>query len=96
VIVWSDKAQWTIALELAVMQFMSYAICTISWRAVSQANIWASVFADAAYGSFQFFVIQKLVKHKDADTFIPWIGYTIGGVIGTVAGIYLSLWWLGK
>jgi hypothetical protein len=87
---------WKIAGLLAIMQFLSWSICTISWRAVSQANVKASIIADVVLGSLQFFAFRQIAKYADQGALIPWIGYTIGGASGTVVGIYLSLWWLGK
>jgi hypothetical protein len=84
------------ALLLGVMQFLTYGICTISWRAVAQANIMVSVLTDTSLGSLQFFVIKKIAKEHEDSGLIPWFGYTFGGVIGTVLGIYASVWWLGK
>jgi len=84
------------ALVLAVMQYLSWGICTISWRAVAQANITASVITDTSLATLQFFVFRKIAKTTDENFLIPWIGYTIGGVLGTITGIYLSILWLGK
>ncbi len=83
------------ALKLGAMQFASYLIITISWRAIAQANVPAAALSDAVFGSLQFFVLRRIAK-SDGTSLVPWIGYTLGGVVGTVAGIYLSLWWFGK
>lgn len=90
------KDQMKVALELAVMQFLNWGICTISWRAVAQANIMASVLTDSTLATLQFFVLKKIAQGKDDSSLIPWFGYTVGGVLGTIAGIYTSLWLLGK
>jgi uncharacterized membrane protein YoaK (UPF0700 family) len=90
------KKAWKDALTLGVMQFFSWGICTVSWRAVSQANIGVSILADTTLGSLQFFIIKKITKQTDDEGLIPWAGFTVGGVMGTVAGIYFSLWLLGK
>ncbi len=83
------------ALTLAGLQFLNWGLCTISWRSVSQANITASIITDTTLGTLQFFVIRKIAK-TDADSIPQFLGYTIGGVAGTVAGIYLTIWLLGK
>jgi len=83
-------------MYLGIMQFLTYGICTVSWRAVSQANILASVLADTSFASVQYFVIKRIAKDREDSALIPWFGYTFGGVIGTVVGIYMSLWWFGK
>jgi hypothetical protein len=80
----------------AGIQFLSFAICTMSWRAVAQANIFAAVITDAILSTLSFFLFRKIVDSAKSDALIPWLGYTIGGVLGTVFGIYFSLWVLGK
>lgn len=84
------------ALVLGVMQYLSWGISTISWRAVAQANIPASVVTDATLATVNFFVIKNLAKDRDESSFIPWLGYTIGGVLGTVTGILSSKFLLGQ
>ena len=83
------------AVILGILQFLNWAICTISWRAVAQANFLASVITDTTLASLQFFVLRKIAK-SEATTLVPWIGYTVGGVLGTVVGLQLSLILLGK
>jgi hypothetical protein len=90
------KKQWSDALYLGIMQFLNYGICTISWRAVAQANIMASILTDTSLASLNFFVIKKIAKEHEDSAMIPWLGYTIGGALGTVTGIYSSIWLLGK
>ncbi len=84
------------ALQLGVMQFFNWGICTISWRAVAQANYMASVITDTALASLTFFVVRKMVKYQDEVSFLQWVGYTVGGVCGTMVGIYSSVHLLGK
>jgi len=84
------------AVQLGIMQFLNWGICTISWRAVSQANYVASIITDSTLATLSFFVIRKMVKDQDEGSFVQWMGYTVGGVLGTLAGIRVSLFWLGK
>jgi hypothetical protein len=84
------------AIELGVMQFFSWGISTISWRAVAQANIMASVITDTSLATLNFFVIKKMMKNKDEETLLAWFGYTVGGVLGTIVGVYSSIYLLGK
>ncbi len=83
------------AVMLASIQFLSWSICTLSWRAVAQANVPVAILTDSTLGTLQFFVIRKIAK-GEATTLLQWLGYTVGGVMGTVTGIYTSLWWFGK
>lgn len=84
------------AVQLGLMQFLNWGICTISWRSVAQANYTVSILTDSTLATLQFFVIRKMMKDQDEGSFIQWLGYTIGGVLGTLAGIKMSLLWLGK
>jgi hypothetical protein len=88
------KAEVRNAAILGLLQFLNWSICTISWRAVAQANIPASIVTDTTLASLQFFVFKRIAQDH-GNTLIPWAGYTIGGVAGTITGIYLSLWILG-
>lgn len=90
------RKQWNDSLQLGIMQFLVYGICTVSWRAVAQANVFAAVLADTSFASINFFVVKKISQGKDEASLVPWIGYTIGGVLGTVTVFYFSLWVLGK
>jgi hypothetical protein len=83
------------AIQLGLMQFASWSICTLSWRAVAQAHVGAAVLTDAMLGTLQFFVLRRIAR-AEANALVPWLGYTAGGVAGTVAGIYASLWWFGQ
>src|SRR3954466_11215355 len=84
------------ALILGGTQFLSWGICTISWRAVAQANTTASVITDSILSTLNFFLFRRLIKKANDEAVIPWLGYTIGGVIGTITGVKLSLLLLGK
>lgn len=88
--------RWKDALVLGLMQFLSWGICTMSWRAVAQANVHAAILTDSTLATLNFFVIKRIVKGKGEDTFVAWLGYTFGAVLGTVSGIHLSLFWFGK
>lgn len=84
------------AVQLGIMQFLNWGICTISWRSVAQANYVASVITDTSLATLSFFVVRKMVQAKDDGSFWHWFGYTVGGVLGTLVGIKLSLIFLGK
>jgi ABC-type enterochelin transport system permease subunit len=90
------REQFKEAFILGLMQFASWGICTMSWRAVSQANIPASIVTDTTLASLQYFVFRRMIKNQEASGLVPWFGYTFGGVVGTITGIYGSLWWFGK
>lgn len=84
------------ALILGGMQFLSWSICTISWRCVAQANYFASVITDTIFATVNFFLIKRIAAGRDDTTLTSWFGYTVGGVLGTLTGIKLSLVFLGQ
>lgn len=90
-----DFSKFKNAAILGTMQFLNWGICTISWRAVAQGNIPASVITDTTLATLQFFVIKRMVDNREDSTVIAWAGYTFGGVLGTITGIKLSFYFLG-
>lgn len=90
------KRQCINSFQLGLIQFLNWGICTISWRSVAQANIRLSIITDTTLGTLQFFVFKKMLDGKNDNSFILWLGYTVGGVLGTIVGIYSSLYFLGK
>ncbi len=77
-----------------VMQLFNYAMCVISYRAVSQANYAASVGLDVVYASFNFWILRKIATSK--ETTVGWLGYTVGSAVGTASGIWISKLILGS
>ena len=67
------KKQVLTALQLGLMQFMSWCICTISWRSVAQANYMVSVMADSTLATLSFFVIRKMVKEQDEASVVQYL-----------------------
>jgi hypothetical protein len=83
------------AAILGLLQFANWAICTVSWRATSQANIPVAIVTDFTLASFNFFLYRRIAKDVNEDAFLPWMAYTVGGVCGTVVGILGSKYVLG-
>lgn len=82
-------------LTLFGLQMWNYSVCTISWRSVAQANYVHSVMIDMVYGAAAFFIIKK-VANQDDKSYWGFAGYTLGGGIGTVVGIWISKQLLGQ
>lgn len=82
------------AAILCGLQFLNWSISTISWRSVAQANIPASIAIDSILATLQFWVIVEVAE--GGKTKLRWAAFTLGGVSGTIAGIYTSIWLLGK
>jgi hypothetical protein len=75
-------------------QMLSFAIITINYRAVAQANVVWSVLTDFVVGGLSYFVVKKIAKSKDSKA--QWIGFTIGSGVGTAIGIFISKIILGQ
>ena len=74
-------------------QMLSFAIITINYRAVAQANYLLSVLSDVVVAGLSYFVVRKIAKSK--DSIAQWIGFTIGIATGTAIGIFTSIIILG-
>ena len=80
-------------LLMFAIQVASYSIICINYRAVAQAHYTWSALSDFVFASLSYFVIKR-IAHSD-NTFHQWLGYALGGVVGSVLGIYLSTVILG-
>ena len=77
-----------------IIQVVSYGLLCINYRAVAQAHyLWASL-SDFAIATLGYFVIKRLA-HSD-NTLHQWLGYALGGVVGSLFGIWLSTVILGS
>ena len=79
---------------LFFLQILSYGILCVNYRAVAVANIPMSALTDAMIASLSFFVIKRIAQSE--DSVVEWAGYTLGSVVGSVVGIWLSTYILGK
>jgi len=71
-----------------IIQVVSYSLLCINFRAVAQAHyLWASL-SDFAIATLSYFVIKR-IAHSD-NTLHQWLGYALGGVTGSILGIWLS------
>jgi hypothetical protein len=81
-------------LIMFVIQVTSYSLLCINFRAVSQAHYFWSSLSDFAIATLNYFVIKR-IAHSD-NTFHQWLGYALGGVVGSLLGIWLSTVILGS
>jgi hypothetical protein len=77
------------ALLMFIIQLVNYSLLVINYRAVAQANYFWSAITDFTIASFSFFVIKKIAKSD--DSFHLWLGYALGGLAGSITGIWISL-----
>jgi hypothetical protein len=83
--------------EFSVMffiQIVSYTLLCINYRAVAQAHYVQSAASDFIIATLSFFVIKKIANGD--NTLHQWLGYALGGVVGSILGIYVSTLMLGQ
>lgn len=76
------------------VQFVNFGIWVLDVRFVSQANYLLAVVSDALYCTLNFALIRKISRTE--ETLPGYLGYMLGGVAGTVIGIWLSQVMTGK
>jgi len=72
-----------------LIQCLNYTLLVVNYRAVAQANYFWSALTDFTIASFSFFVIKKIAKSD--DSLHLWLGYALGGLAGSILGIWVSL-----
>lgn len=83
--------------EFSIMffiQILNYGLLCINYRAVAHANYLHATISDFILASLSFFIIKKIANGD--DTTHQWLGFALGGVVGSIIGIYLSTIMLGK
>ena len=70
-------------------QVLMYGLLCINYRAIAQANYPLIVISDFIFASTNFFIIKKIAKDDNGSVFL-WIGYTTGGVVGSLIGVWSS------
>jgi len=76
------------AFILFFAQMLSFAIITINYRAVAQADYLWSALTDIIVAGLSYFVVRRIAKSK--DSICQWSGFTIGSAVGTLIGIFIS------
>ena len=76
------------------IQVISYSLLCINYRAVAQAHYFWSALSDFAIATLGYFVIKRIANSD--NTLHQWLGYALGGVVGSIFGIWLSTVMLGS
>lgn len=74
-------------LELAVIQFCSYFLLTLNYRAVAEVNYLGTLWSDILIALLTFSSIKRVAA---AETHAERIGYVIGGILGAQVALFLS------
>jgi len=78
-----------------IVQVINWSLLCINIRAVAHANYLQIALTDFTIASINFFVIKKIAKEEN-ETRAQWLGYSIGGVCGSILGTFISQLLLGK
>lgn len=70
-------------------QLALYLLVCVNYRAVAQTNYWLTAVSDFFIASIAFFVIKKIAKDESKNIWL-WLGYALGGVVGSVCGVWVS------
>ena len=73
-----------------VLMFLCFTITSANYRAVAFKKYWWVLLTDGLILMINFAVISKIA---DASSFPDMLGYTIGGSLGGVFGVWLSDHW---
>lgn len=76
-------------IKFFFIQLISYSIIVFNTRMIASANYPLAVASDLVFGAVNFFLIKKIAKSED-KSMSSMMGYSIGGAVGTVIGIYIS------
>jgi hypothetical protein len=80
-------------LTMFGVQCLSYFLVTVNYRAIAQANYPWTAISDLTYAGAQFILIKKVAESKSKTA---WLGYTLGGVVGSFGAIWLTKILLGQ
>jgi hypothetical protein len=74
-------------LTMFASQLCAYLLITINYRAVARGNYLWTAATDLSFAAFNFGLIRRIAK---SETRSAWLGYTLGGCVGSLLGIFLS------
>ena len=77
---------------IGLIQFTSYSVLCINFRAVAQADYTVAVLSDLCIATLNYFIIKFIALSNDSPATL--VGYVVGSCIGSVFGIYVSTHWL--
>jgi len=70
-----------------VLMFLNYGLAAINFRMVARGSYLGTAWSDASIALLGFTLIQHVAK---ADTIESQAGYVIGGVCGSMLGLWLT------
>ncbi len=79
---------WKNALVLAALMFVNYGLNAVSFRFIQHTSYVGVGVTDAVIAWYGFTMVQNIGK---ADTTLEKVGYTIGGIVGSILGLWLMV-----
>jgi len=76
------------AVTLFFIQIILFSVLCVNFRAIALADYHIAAFSDFIVATLQFFVIKKIANAEESTK--HWAGYTLGSVVGSYLGIYIS------
>lgn len=76
-----------IAVRLAILMFVNYALNAVSFRLLARGSFLGVGIADGMIAWWGFTMTKLIVQ---ADTRVQQVGYVIGGVGGSLFGLWLT------
>ena len=71
-------------------QMLSYFLFVASTRAVAVGSYFWTTVTDTTFAIQAFTLSRILVEFKEARSFWAGAGYTVGGTVGSLAGIFIT------
>ena len=79
--------KWKSAGGLLGLMFLNYGLNAFSFRMLAQGNYLGVGVSDALVAWYGFTMVQNVAK---ANTVLEKIGYTCGGILGSLFGLWLT------
>lgn len=78
------------AAVMFCIQVVAYLLATLNFRVVQSGSYAGVAVTDALLATFGFLVVRRVARSEEA--WHLWLGYMLGGVVGGVLGLAVSLW----
>lgn len=84
----SRLQSWKRALILGALMFINYGLNAVSFRATAKGSYIGLALTDAMIAWWGFAMLQRVAA---AETRVEKIGYTLGGMLGSMFGLWSAI-----